>query len=92
MAQLFAAAMKWEKQCAVLGWAHPTKSMTGASLDGRPAYEGILLFKITLLQTWFNLSDQAVEERINDSIKLTGQQHYYEKFELKGILFRSEQK
>ncbi|MFN5627941.1 MAG: IS5/IS1182 family transposase, partial [Bacteroidota bacterium] len=23
----------------------------GASVDGRPAYEGILLFKITLLQT-----------------------------------------
>jgi IS5 family transposase len=43
----------------------------GTSVDGRPAYEGILLFKITLLQTWFNLSDQAVEERINDSIKFT---------------------
>jgi transposase, IS5 family len=43
----------------------------GASVDGRPAYEGILLFKITLLQTWFKLSDEAVEERINDSIKFT---------------------
>jgi IS5 family transposase len=43
----------------------------GMSADGRPAYEGILLFKITLLQTWFKLSDQAVEERINDSIKFT---------------------
>ena len=41
----------------------------GKSADGRPAYEGILLFKITLLQTWFKLSDEAVEERINDSIK-----------------------
>jgi IS5 family transposase len=43
----------------------------GHSADGRPAYEGILLFKITLLQTWFKLSDEAVEERINDSIKFT---------------------
>ena len=43
----------------------------GKSADGRPAYEGILLFKITLLQTWFKLSDEAVEERINDSIKFT---------------------
>lgn len=43
----------------------------GVSVDGRPAYSGLLLFKITLLQQWFNLSDQAVEERINDSIKFT---------------------
>lgn len=43
----------------------------GMSVDGRPAYSGLLLFKITLLQQWFNLSDQAVEERINDSIKFT---------------------
>ena len=43
----------------------------GNSVDGRPAYEGILLFKITLLQTWFKLSDEGVEERINDSIKFT---------------------
>ena len=43
----------------------------GTSVDGRPAYTGILLFKITLLQMWFKLSDEAVEERINDSIKFT---------------------
>ena len=43
----------------------------GLSADGRPAYEGILLFKIILLQTWFKLSDEGVEERINDSIKFT---------------------
>ena len=43
----------------------------GTSVDGRPAYSGILLFKITLLQHWFKLSDEAVEERINDSIKFT---------------------
>ena len=43
----------------------------GLSVDGRPAYTGILLFKITLLQMWFKLSDEGVEERINDSIKFT---------------------
>ena len=43
----------------------------GESVDGRPAYTGILLFKITLLQEWFKLGDEAVEERINDSIKFT---------------------
>ena len=41
----------------------------GQSVDGRSAYSGLLLFKITLLQQWFKLSDVAVEERINDSIK-----------------------
>lgn len=35
---------------------------------GGKAYDCILLFKIMLLQTWYNLSDPAVEERINDSI------------------------
>lgn len=35
---------------------------------GAPAYDSILLFKMLLLQTWYNLSDVALEERINDSI------------------------
>nr|pir hypothetical protein 1 - Porphyromonas gingivalis [Porphyromonas gingivalis]prf//2024251A transposase [Porphyromonas gingivalis] len=33
-----------------------------------PAYDVILLFKMLLLETWYNLSDCALEERINDSI------------------------
>lgn len=44
---------------------HYTK---GKSATGKPAYEGILLFKVCLLQTWYGLSDYEVEERINDSI------------------------
>lgn len=43
----------------------------GKSVDGRPSYPGILLFKITLLQEWFSLSDEKIEERINDSISFT---------------------
>ena len=39
-----------------------------AVAKGEPTYDGVLMFKILLLETWYNLSDRAVEERINDSI------------------------
>lgn len=38
------------------------------SITGRPAYNGLMLFKISLLQTWYGLSDYEVEDRINDSL------------------------
>ena len=38
------------------------------SATGRPAYSGLCLFKMSLLQTWYDMSDYEVEERINDSI------------------------
>ena len=47
----------------------------GLSANGRPSYSGLLLFKITLLQTWYGLSDYEVEERLYDSLsfmKFTG--------------------
>jgi len=40
----------------------------GQSVDGRPSYRGIVLFKMMLLQTWYNLSDPAVEDMVNDSL------------------------
>ena len=40
----------------------------GLSADGRPAYKGILLFKMLLLGIWYNLSDERVEEMVNDSL------------------------
>jgi len=40
----------------------------GASASGRPSYSGLLLFKMSLLQTWYGLSDYEVEEKVNDSI------------------------
>jgi IS5 family transposase len=43
----------------------------GLSADGRPSYDGILLFKITLLQTWYGLSDYEVEDSINDRISFS---------------------
>ena len=40
----------------------------GFNAIGQPPYSELLLFKILLLQTWFNLSDTKVEEAINDRI------------------------
>ena len=45
--------------------AHYTK---GKSAVGNPSYDGLLLFKMCLLQTWYGLSDYEVEDRVNDSI------------------------
>lgn len=35
---------------------------------GAPSYDVFLLFKMLLLQTWYGLSDCALEERVNDSV------------------------
>lgn len=43
----------------------------GKSEVGKPAYEGILLFKICLLQHFYGLSDYEAEERINDSLSFS---------------------
>jgi len=40
----------------------------GTSATGNPSYSGLLLFKMSLLQTWYGLSDYEVEDRVNDSI------------------------
>lgn len=38
------------------------------SVDGRPAYPALPLFKMLLLQRWYNLSDPGLEEAVNDRI------------------------
>ena len=43
----------------------------GISTTGRPSYDGLILFKMSLLQTWYGLSDYEVEDRVNDSISFT---------------------
>ena len=43
----------------------------GKSATGKPSYDGILLFKMCLLQNWYGLSDYEVEDRINDSISFS---------------------
>jgi len=35
---------------------------------GRPPYDAVLMFKITLLQQWYRLSDMALEYQINDRV------------------------
>ncbi len=41
-------------------------SVKGLSHTGRPSYEGLLLFKITLLQTWYNMSNDGLEDAVKD--------------------------
>lgn len=36
--------------------------------SGRPAYNPLVLFKMMLLQTWYNLSDMGVEDMVNDTL------------------------
>jgi IS5 family transposase len=43
----------------------------GESVVGRPSYDGLILFKMCLLQTWYGLSDYEVEDRVNDSISFS---------------------
>jgi IS5 family transposase len=57
----------------LLDWAAIDKEIRkhynkGFSVAGRPSYSGLLLFKMTLLQTWYGLSDYEVEEKVNDSL------------------------
>ena len=57
----------------LLDW-HPIEKILqthyrkGNSATGKPSYSGLLLFKMSLLQTWYGLSDYEVEDRVNDSI------------------------
>ena len=59
--------LDWKSIKAIID-NHYTK---GTSATGKPAYDGLLLFKICLLQTWYGLSDYEVEDRINDSISFS---------------------
>jgi IS5 family transposase len=43
----------------------------GNSATGKPSYDGLLLFKMCLLQSWYGLSDYEVEDRINDSLSFS---------------------
>ena len=41
------------------------------TLQRSSSYSGLLLFKMSLLQTWYGLSDYKVEYRVNDSISFS---------------------
>ncbi len=59
--------LDWQPILKVLK-KHYTK---GQSATGKPSYSGLLLFKMSLLQTWYGLSDYEVEDRVNDSISFS---------------------
>lgn len=57
----------------LLDWESISKVITknykkGKSVTGKPSYDGLLLFRMCLLQTWYGLSDYEVEDHVNDSI------------------------
>ena len=57
----------------LINWAAVTHVLekyypTGQSGQGRKAYPALVLFKMTLLQTWYNLSDYGIEEQVNDTL------------------------
>ena len=43
----------------------------GQSVDGRDSYSPLILFKMLLLQTWYGLSDESVEESVRDRISFS---------------------
>lgn len=59
--------LDWSPIISILE-THYTK---GKSATGKPSYSGLLLFKMSLLQTWYGLSDYEVEDRVNDSISFS---------------------
>ncbi|WP_143273561.1 transposase [Aquimarina sp. MAR_2010_214] len=59
--------LNWQPIITVLK-EHHTKEL---SATGKTSYIGLLLFKMSLLQTWYGLSDYEVEDQVNDSISFS---------------------
>jgi len=60
----------------LLDWESISKTIDkyyskGQSASGNPSYDGLLLFKMSLLQTWYGLSDYEVEDSINDRLSFS---------------------
>jgi Transposase domain (DUF772)/Transposase DDE domain len=43
----------------------------GQNIDGRQSYSSIILFKMLLLQYWYGLSDESIEENVKDCISFS---------------------
>ena len=43
----------------------------GQSVDGRDGYCSLILFKMLLLQNWYGLSDESIEESVRDRISFS---------------------
>ena len=66
----------FERVNQLVDWEAITKEISkhylkGESIDGRQSYSGLILFKMLLLQTWYGLSDEIVEEQIKDRISFS---------------------
>ncbi len=58
---------------SIINWDEISKTLEkyyikGESASGRKSYPALLLFKMTLLQTWYGLSDYEIENQVNDRI------------------------
>lgn len=66
----------FEQMNTLLDWERMDKVITkhynkGESIAGRPSYSGLVLFKMSLLQTWYGLSDYEVEDQVKDRISFS---------------------
>ncbi|MGL5979378.1 MAG: transposase [Phocaeicola sp.] len=59
--------INWKRIDTIIGKSYSK----GESVAGRPSYPGLLLFKICLLQSWYDLSDYEVEDQVNDRISFS---------------------
>ena len=60
----------------IVDWQQILKVITkyyqkGKSVDGRESYSPLILFKMLLLQNWYGLSDESVEENVRDRISFS---------------------
>lgn len=61
----------WRPIRTLINKKYTKKQTNAAGAPGAPAYDVIVLFKMMLLQTWYGISDCALEERINDSLSFS---------------------
>lgn len=59
-----------ERVAGLIGWDRIEALLAGvyASGTGRPAYPPLVLFKVLLLESWYGLSDPAMEEALGDRL------------------------
>jgi len=60
----------------LINWEEVEKTIStdyskGESVVGKPAYSGLLLFKMCLLQSWYGLSDYEIEDQLNDRLSFS---------------------
>lgn len=61
---------------AIVDWQQILKVISkyyqkGQSIDGRDGYCSLILFKMLLLQNWYGLSDESIEESVRDRISFS---------------------